>query len=265
MSKKDIKLIDLKATLSAVGKSIFVSFYYEFKDKSISNNILANKIYNENSASKSNRQNFRIPRARRIFQMGQQLEALKIIIQSKRVDLKARELAKYILEKETLEHQYTQEICEEYGFIQELNHNMIYNLNNQLSLPQYDNTIKPAKELLFNVKQEYPRDRKISENALKIASYLCEANKEHFVFRRKFSNLNYTEPHHLIPIFARKDFPNVDLDREQNIISLCSNCHNLIHYGADNKELLKFLYEQRKDLLASVGIIISFDKLMKYY
>lgn len=27
MSKKDIKLIDLKATLSAVGKSIFVSFY----------------------------------------------------------------------------------------------------------------------------------------------------------------------------------------------------------------------------------------------
>ena len=77
MSEKDIKLIDLNATLSAVGKSIFVSFYYEFKDKSISNNILANKIYNENSASKSNRQNFRIPRARRIFQMGQQLEALK--------------------------------------------------------------------------------------------------------------------------------------------------------------------------------------------
>lgn len=193
------------------------------------------------------------------------MDALKIIIQSKRVDPKARELAKNILNKEILADQYTQEICEEREFIQELNRKLKYNLQNTLPAPQYDNTPKPPKDLLMNTTQRYPRDRKKSENALRIANFLCEANKEHFVFRRKCSYINYTEPHHLIPLFARENFPDADLDREQNIVSLCSNCHNLLHYGADNMELLRQLYEQRKDLLASIGIIISFEELRRYY
>lgn len=261
MNEKDSKYTDLNTTLSAVGKAVFATFYYDFKDISIPDEVLARKIHTENAGSKSDSQNFRIPRARRIFQTGQQLDALKIIIQSKRVDPKARELAKRILNKETLADQYTQEIYEEREFIQELNQN----LKNNLPAPQYDNTPKPPKDLLMNTTQRYPRDRKKSENALSIANFLCEANKEHFVFRRKCSYINYTEPHHLIPLFAREDFPDADLDREQNIVSLCSNCHNLLHYGADNMELLRQLYEQRKDLLASIGIIISFEELRRYY
>lgn len=94
---------------------------------------------------------------------------------------------------------------------------------------------------------------------------MCEADNSHFVFRRKNSNTNYTEPHHLVPLSASKDFPDVDLDREQNVVSLCSNCHNLLHYGADIDGLLTLLYNQRKELLAAVGIVLTYDQLRKYY
>ncbi|MGL4334073.1 MAG: hypothetical protein ACRCSC_03300 [Lactococcus garvieae] len=198
MSEKDIKFIDLNTTLSAVGKAVFATFYYAFKDISISDDVLAYKIYTENPTSKSDSQNFRIPRARRIFQMGQQLDVLRIIVHSKRVDSNARDLAKNILGRETLQNKYNQEICEEQVFIQELNQDLIYNAQDSKPAPKYDNTPKRPKELILSTSRKYPRDRKKSENALRIADYLCEANKEHFLFRRKCSNLNYTEPHHLI-------------------------------------------------------------------
>lgn len=97
------------------------------------------------------------------------------------------------------------------------------------------------------------------------AGFLCEVNSEHPVFVRKNSNENYTEPHHLVPLFAQKDFPNVNLDREQNIVSLCSHCHNLLHYGADIDGVLYKLYMDRKDLLQLIGIEISYEDLKKYY
>ncbi len=265
MNEKDTKYVDLNTTLSAVGKAVFATFYYDFKDISIPEDVLAHKIFTENSASRSDRQNFRIPRARRIFQMGQELDALRIVIQSKRVAPKARDLAKEILNRETLKNKYSQERREEQVFIQELNKEMDCNFHDSQLVPQYNNTSKSPKSLISNTTQIYPRDRKISQNALRMANYLCEVNNDHFVFRRKGSGINYTEPHHLIPLCARLDFPDVDLDREQNIISLCSNCHNFLHYGADNTELLHILYEQRKELLASIGLIISFDELKEYY
>ena len=86
-----------------------------------------------------------------------------------------------------------------------------------------------------------------------------------FVFKRKKGDTTYTEPHHLVPLSASNDFPNINLDREPNIVSLCSNCHNLLHYGADNEEILRLLFERRKTLLEAIGIKISFDQLKKYY
>jgi len=99
---KDTKYEDLNKTLAAVGKAVFVNFYYDFKDLSISKDELAQKILLENPGSKSESQNFRIPRARHIFELGQEKEALRIIIESKRVDPKAREKAKEILAKENI-------------------------------------------------------------------------------------------------------------------------------------------------------------------
>ena len=194
---KDIKYEDLNKTLAAVGKAVFVNFYYDFKDFSISKDELAKKILSENPGSKSDSQNFRIPRARHIFESGQEKEALRIIIESKRVDKKAVEKAKHIL----------------------------------------------AKEI----------------------KYLCEVDNSHFVFKRRNSSDNYTEPHHLIPLSTYRDFPGIDLDREQNIVSLCSNCHNMLHYGASYKEVLYELYVQRRELLKQIGIVVSFEQLVSYY
>lgn len=72
---KDTKYEDLNKTLAAVGKAVFVNFYYDFKDFSISKDELAKKILSENPGSKSDSQNSRIPRARHIFESGQEKEA----------------------------------------------------------------------------------------------------------------------------------------------------------------------------------------------
>ena len=97
------------------------------------------------------------------------------------------------------------------------------------------------------------------------ANYLCEVDNSHWVFKRRNSNKTYTEPHHLVPLSAHKDFKNIDLDREQNVVSLCSHCHNLLHYGEDVDQVLKPLYEARKELLEKVGIFVSYEQLKKYY
>lgn len=80
------------------------------------------------------------------------------------------------------------------------------------------------------------------------ANYECEIDVSHPTFIRKKSDKKYTEPHHLIPMAFSDEF-DVSLDVEENIVSLCSNCHNQIHYGKDADVLLRKLYEERKDEL----------------
>ena len=63
---------------------------------------------------------------------------------------------------------------------------------------------------------------------------------------------------------AQKDF-SVSLDVENNVVSLCSNCHNQIHYGTDIDSILKPLYEQRIESLKLVGIEITYNEIKKYY
>ena len=48
MDKKDTKYIDLNTTLSAVGKAVFVNFYYDFKNASLSDTVIAEKLLREN-------------------------------------------------------------------------------------------------------------------------------------------------------------------------------------------------------------------------
>lgn len=74
------------------------------------------------------------------------------------------------------------------------------------------------------------------------------------------------EPHHLIPLSEQANFP-VSLDVEANIVSLCSTCHNCVHYGIDKEkfEILYSLFESRKDRLAKCGIHITFNDLINMY
>lgn len=116
-----------------------------------------------------------------------------------------------------------------------------------------------------NTIHEYNRrDPQVIINALAIANYLCEIEKTHFTFVRKNCDLPYTEGHHLIPLKFQERF-NVNLDIEANVVSLCSSCHNLLHYGRDYEDLLRILYEMRKDRLLKCGIDISFDELKSFY
>ena len=113
--------------------------------------------------------------------------------------------------------------------------------------------------------KRYPRSRTVAKNALSKACFMCEVSEQHQLFKRKNSNLNYTEPHHLVPLHAAHLFPNVDLDREQNVVSLCSGCHNWLHYGADIDSVLRPLYEKRRDLLRSIDIDITYEQLKDLY
>ena len=75
------------------------------------------------------------------------------------------------------------------------------------------------------------------------------------------------EAHHLIPMAAQKDF-SINLDRIENIVSICPICHSAIHLGDDatRLEILKKLYDAKEKELKSVGINITFGELFaKYY
>lgn len=110
----------------------------------------------------------------------------------------------------------------------------------------------------------YVRDPMVAANALCNADYKCEVCVQHETFIRKSNGKPYTEPHHLVPVKYQSRF-EASLDVENNIVSLCSNCHNRIHYGADAGELLHKLYDNRKDILKKAGIEISFSELEQLY
>lgn len=109
------------------------------------------------------------------------------------------------------------------------------------------------------------RDPKRAADALAHARYQCEYNSNDRTFLRKNGN-PYTEPHHLIPISKYRDF-EYSVDVMENIVSLCSHCHNLIHYGRfeDKESILEKLYEERKEALHYCGLDLSLDQLKSYY
>lgn len=140
------------------------------------------------------------------------------------------------------------------------------NISSSISLvnspqPKGPSTIRPGN------KRVYTRDISVARNALQRANYRCEIDNSHPSFLRRNSSQLYMEPHHLIPMAMTDDF-DVNLDREQNIICLCSNCHNQIHYGAKNdvRQMLDILLQTRKqELSAVIGRNIDRTELYTIY
>lgn len=120
------------------------------------------------------------------------------------------------------------------------------------------------KEKIIDGVKIYIRDKKVAINALVHANYLCEIDKTHPTFIRRNKEVGYTEPHHLIPM-AYSDLFKFSLDVEENIVSLCSNCHNHLHYGRGFEVLLRKLYDERVKNLEKVGLNITFEELLKMY
>lgn len=142
--------------------------------------------------------------------------------------------------------------------------------SNQGKKPTWAGIATPQEMILSTSfeKEKPKRNLKIAADALARADYKCEFDINDRVFERK-SGKGYTEPHHLIPISKYRDFnyKKVSLDVMENIVSLCSHCHNLIHYGRYEvkKPVLEKLYNDRKTALEKVGLKISFEDLVKYY
>lgn len=114
--------------------------------------------------------------------------------------------------------------------------------------------------------KQWPRNANIAANSLIHSGYKCSFNPNHISFTSNKTNKPYMEPHHLIPISQQSKF-DFSLDVEANIVSLCSNCHNCIHYGIQEEKLiiLKKLFIERKDRLHECGINITFDELLDMY
>lgn len=109
------------------------------------------------------------------------------------------------------------------------------------------------------------RDSQTAADALEHADYLCEYDNGDRTFPRK-NGRPYTEPHHLIPISKYRDF-DYSVDVMENIVSLCSHCHNLLHYGRfeDKVPVLTKLYSERKAALHNCGLDLTLEQLKSYY
>lgn len=152
----------------------------------------------------------------------------------------------------------------------EADYKLLLGLNNEdLSkiTTGFDYIAQPKEKkgsLIISNHKVYFRERQTSLNALSMANFKCEIDTSHPTFIRKNTSINYTEPHHLIPMSYSDKF-EVSLDVEANIVSLCSNCHNHLHYGRNIEPLLRKLYDERKDLLLSAGIDVNYEDLLKIY
>ena len=87
--------MDLIRTLNSVGKSTFVKYYYNFKNKSREECI---DLFDENYTDKAKAT--RTGHAQRIFRENKNIEALELILQSNRVDEYTLKAAKGILTNE---------------------------------------------------------------------------------------------------------------------------------------------------------------------
>ena len=64
---------------------------------------------------------------------------------------------------------------------------------------------------------------------------------------------------------SKQDDFEVSLDVEENIISLCCNCHKKIHLGEGFEGMLEKIYAERKELLKKVDIDITLENLILFY
>jgi len=124
---------------------------------------------------------------------------------------------------------------------------------------------KPVKSN-GNSAGRWSRNPNIASEALRNANYACEIDHNHTTFISQRTKRNYTEAHHLVPMEFQGQF-KYSLDVPENIVSLCSNCHDLIHYAMpENKEkLVEKLYHERVGGLNSRKIEITLEEMKKLY
>ncbi|SFT01953.1 DUF3578 domain-containing protein [Marininema halotolerans] len=133
-------------------------------------------------------------------------------------------------------------------------------LSKSISVPQ------PIPHRITANHTSWVRNPQFAKEALSKAQFQCEVDSSHATFISRSSSLNFVEAHHLIPL-NKQDLFSCSLDVPGNIISLCPNCHRAIHHAVlkTKEEIINKLYNQRKEILATWGLIISYYDLLNYY
>jgi len=142
----------------------------------------------------------------------------------------------------------------------------IYGLNDS-SLKSTFTESQFKKDLVDrNGKKYYPRSPSVARESLEKTNYTCMLDSSHATFKSKSLDRNYVEAHHLIPLQYHEDF-TYSLDVHANIVSLCPNCHRMIHLGqmSEVAYALEVLYESRKEALFESGLELSLDELKYIY
>lgn len=102
-------------------------------------------------------------------------------------------------------------------------------------------------------------DPKLKATRMELADYNCEINHDHKTFTCASGKHQYLECHHIIPLNAQKDFPNIKLDSMFNIIALCPICHSQVHYATPEEKgkIFKLMYDVRKEEIAKHGFDLA--------
>ncbi|WP_312813782.1 HNH endonuclease [Sedimentibacter sp.] len=121
---------------------------------------------------------------------------------------------------------------------------------------------KPDVVVENNIKK-WKRNNLLVQQVIHDANFLCEYNNEHKSFISNSTHQNYVEGHHIIPI-SLQDVFDCSLDIYANIVSLCPNCHRILHFGVNNdrKTILKSLLDKRIDRLNKCGISLTSKELI---
>ena len=104
----------------------------------------------------------------------------------------------------------------------------------------------------------------IKDQVIHAAHFSCECDTAHTSFTSKATLQRYVEGHHIIPL-QRQDLFSYSLDIYTNVVSLCPNCHRLLHLAIKREKqyYLDRLFDIRKDRLTSSGIDISRDEFLR--
>ena len=133
------------------------------------------------------------------------------------------------------------------------------------------NNRTPVLKSGLEANKRYSTDSKLAKTVIKDAGFSCELSGKVGSNHSTFASVHgkYLEAHHLVPMKAQKDYVSigVNLDRTENIVALCPNCHKAVHYGTKEEKIkyLRPLYDARIKGLKKAGIDISFDVLIDDY
>lgn len=127
------------------------------------------------------------------------------------------------------------------------------------------NNRKPEKTS-NNKRTTYKTDQNLKSKVFHDCNFKCEIDSSHITFHKENDEI-FMEGHHLIPMKAQDDF-EINIDRIENIVCLCPNCHRMIHHAKKSQkiEIFKKLYEKKSKGLVNSGLKISSEEIFnKYY